>query len=113
MDPQNVSLFVSDHYVRSSWIAFFALWVLWGLTYFVRHAFGHDTNKATPATTEEDPEASATKTSKWKGGVHSFSDRLARAHEVLFENTLLLLSALVLNTLGAGATRAVMILSWM
>lgn len=38
--------------------------------------------------------------------------RLANAHRVLFENTLLLLSVLVLNTFATGSTRAVMILTW-
>lgn len=110
----NVSAFVGNHYVRSSWIAFFTLWVLWGLSYFIRHAFGHNDKHATTAATTDDPEAAAgTQKKGWKNIHTSLGDRLTRAHEVLFENTLLLLSVLTLNTFGAGATRAVMILSWM
>lgn len=109
----NVSAFVGNHYVRSSWIAFFTLWVLWGLSYFVRHAFGHHDKQATTAAATDDPEAAAgTQKKGWKNIHTSLGDRLTRAHEVLFENTLLLLSVLTLNTFGAGATRAVMILSW-
>ena len=128
MDPNaqpytnNVSAFTSDHYVRSSWIAFFTLWVIWGLSYFLRHAFKHEDNvihhDATgTATHVNDPEVGGTTTTVPKkkfGGYHtSMADRFRRSHEVLFENTLLLLSVLTLNTFGAGATRSVMILSWM
>ncbi|CEP11941.1 hypothetical protein [Parasitella parasitica] len=113
----NVNGFVTDPYVRSSWIAFFTLWVLWGLSYFLRHAFGHDqtgTAAADPETAvgSEGETAAAAKKPKWKGIHTSLTDRLRRAHEVLFENTLLLLSVLALNTFGSGSTRAVMILSW-
>ncbi|RCH78422.1 hypothetical protein CU098_004204 [Rhizopus stolonifer] len=123
MDSQqaNISSFVQDGYVRGSWIAFFTLWVLWGLSYFIRHAFGrtgYPTN-TTNAATAEDPEAQAatagtTGKKKFGSGImnSSMADRLARSHEILFENTLLLLSVLVLNTLGVGSTRAVMILAW-
>ncbi|KAI7904074.1 uncharacterized protein BX663DRAFT_506317 [Cokeromyces recurvatus] len=134
-----ISAFVADPYVRSAWIAFFTLWVLWGLTYFLRHVFARDNtvgnvNKGTGA--DVDPEVggttgnapgvtNTTETShkrKWYSGGsnhntttnthNSLYDRFARAHEILKENTLLLLSVLVLNTFGAGSTRAVMILAW-
>ncbi|KAL7311345.1 hypothetical protein PS15m_009119 [Mucor circinelloides] len=130
----SISNFVTDPYVRSSWIAFFTLWVLWGLAYFLRHAFGYDhVNQTTAATTtktgtttavpaHQDPEtavgggvegdATGTRKPKWNGFHTSMTDRLRRAHEVLFENTLLLLSVLTLNTFGSGSTRAVMILAW-
>ncbi|KAL9541246.1 hypothetical protein MBANPS3_009227 [Mucor bainieri] len=120
----SISNFVTDPYVRSSWIAFFTLWVLWGLSYFLRHAFGHDHVNQTATTTKtgvpahQDPEAAVggeaagAKKPKWKGFHTSMTDRLRRAHEVLFENTLLLLSVLTLNTFGSGSTRAVMILAW-
>lgn len=130
--PQsNISAFVTDPYVRSSWIAFFTLWVLWGLAYFLRHAFGNDHVNQTATTTkpgtaavptQQDPEtaigggvegdATTTNKPKWKGFHTSLTDRLRRTHEVLFENTLLLLSVLTLNTFGSGSTRAVMILAW-
>lgn len=44
---------------------------------------------------------------------NALAERLRRSHDVLFENTLLLLSVLTLNTFGNGATRSVMILAWM
>lgn len=111
----SVSTFVQESHVRNTWIAFFTLWVLWGLVYFVRHIFAEDTaDKPAPAEqSSQDPEAAATKKKlKWKpqGG---FGGRIVNAHRVLFENTLLLLSVLVLNTFGTGSTRAVMILTWM
>jgi hypothetical protein len=117
----NISSFVNDPYVRSSWIAFFTLWVLWGLSYFIRHAVPRDNQvnaTSTTAATHDDPEtagdaATTSKKGKWNGLHSSISDRFTRAHEVLLENSLLLLSVLTLNTFGAGSTRAVMILSWM
>lgn len=56
----DVNAFVSDHNVRLTWIAFFTQWVLWGLVYFVRHAFGHDSEGPAPAA---DPEQEGKK--KW------------------------------------------------
>ncbi|KAG2192406.1 hypothetical protein INT46_007885 [Mucor plumbeus] len=130
----SISTFVTDPYVRSSWIAFFTLWVLWGLVYFLRHAFGNDYANHTTTTTKtgtaaapavQDPETTvgggvpgdatattATKQPRWRGADTSLRDRLRRTHEVLLENTLLLLSVLTLNTFGSGSTRAVMILAW-
>jgi hypothetical protein len=126
----NLSVFVTDRYVRSAWIAFFTLWVLWGLSYFLRHAFGKGENVGATTTTAEDTEATAgtgtaagtgtgtgTGTGKTAGGWRkyhtSLSDRIAASHNILMENTLLLLSVLTLNTFGSGSTRAVMILAWM
>ncbi|KAI8145659.1 hypothetical protein BJV82DRAFT_601768 [Fennellomyces sp. T-0311] len=115
MDAQNpnsgftVQTFVLDNNVRLTWIAFFTLWVLWGFVYFLRHVFGEDSNEK-PAPAEQDPETAAKK-AKWQPQ-GAFGSRLANAHRVLQENTLLLLSVLVLNTFGTGSTRAVMILSW-
>jgi hypothetical protein len=118
----HLSNFVTDPYVRSSWIAFFTLWVLWGLSYFIRHAFPRDNHvraTTTTAAAHDDPEANVAATGttskkpRWDGVHSSLRDRFTRAHEVLLENSLLLLSVLTLNTFGAGSTRAVMILSWM
>lgn len=109
----NISQFVVDPYVRSSWIAFFTLWVLWGLSYFIRHAFDREPKAVT---TETDPEApgGVEKKRRWNtAGHYTIADRLANSHEILKENTLLLLSVLVLNTFGSASTRAVFILSWM
>lgn len=108
--------FVGNHYVRSAWIAFFTLWILWGISYFLRHAFGHDERNTTPTTAAavEDPEAAGVSNHKkgWNKGHYTNRDRFGRSHEILFENTLLLLSVLTLNTFGVGATRAVMVLAW-
>ncbi|ORX58070.1 hypothetical protein DM01DRAFT_1333743 [Hesseltinella vesiculosa] len=100
--------FVVDNYVRLQWIAFLTLWVLWGLVYTIRFVLGED-NKTAAA--QPDAEAAGGEKKAWaaNGG---FGARLANAHRVLFENTLLLLSVLVLNTLGNASTRAVMILTW-
>ncbi|KAJ8656347.1 hypothetical protein O0I10_007912 [Lichtheimia ornata] len=107
----DVNDFVIDQDVRLTWIAFFTLWVLWGLVYFVRHVFGEDTEKPAPAQDSEQAGESKPTKKKWRpeGG---FGSRLANAHRVLFENTLLLLGVLVLNTFGGASTRAVMILTW-
>ncbi|KAI7877815.1 hypothetical protein K492DRAFT_238930 [Lichtheimia hyalospora FSU 10163] len=102
----DVNAFVSDHNVRLTWIAFFTQWVLWGLVYFIRHAFGHDSEGPAPAA---DPEQETKKKWQPEGAMGS---RLSHAHRVLMENTLMLLSVLVLNTFGGGSTRAVMILTW-
>lgn len=34
--------FLNDWHVRVTWIAFTTLWVFWGLTWFIRNAFGGD-----------------------------------------------------------------------
>ncbi|KAI8338493.1 hypothetical protein BC941DRAFT_373894 [Chlamydoabsidia padenii] len=99
-----IEQFITDYYVKRTWIGFFTLWVLWGLVYMIRFAVGEN-NKSSP----QDPETGATTSEKKPYSHHS---RLANAHRVLFENTLLLLSVLVLNTFATGSTRAVMILTW-
>ncbi|CAO3654087.1 unnamed protein product [Cunninghamella echinulata] len=106
--------FLLDGYVRSQWIAFFTLWILWGLVYAIRFIFQSDKPGPAPENTVEsggDP-ATGTTTKKpyiYRGGLRS---RLDNAHRVLFENTLLLLSVLVLNTVASASTRAVYILTW-
>ncbi|KAI9299437.1 hypothetical protein BJ944DRAFT_172392, partial [Cunninghamella echinulata] len=112
--------FVLDGYVRSQWIAFFTLWILWGLVYAIRFIFQTDRPGPGPGpapaadTTVETggnaaAGASVKKTFVYHGGLRG---RLDNAHRVLFENTLLLLSVLVLNTVASGSTRAVYILTW-
>ncbi|CAO3598296.1 unnamed protein product [Absidia cylindrospora] len=103
-----LELFITDRHVRLTWISFFTLWVLWGLVYTIRFILG-ESDKPTP---QPDPEAAATSDKKKWTNQGGFATRLANAHRVLFENTLLLLSVLVLNTFATGSTRAVMILSW-
>ncbi|KAI7868637.1 hypothetical protein BDF14DRAFT_1966557 [Spinellus fusiger] len=116
MSPKNgftVDTFVNQRYVKSTWIAFFVLWILWGLVYFLRNVVGdnlvHDNRPETSSNNVTEPVT--TKNTSWnaRSGYHS---RLQNAHRVLFENTLLLLSVLVLNTFGTGSNRAVMILTW-
>ncbi|KAI9343343.1 hypothetical protein BD770DRAFT_447374 [Pilaira anomala] len=110
--PQGVGLFNGNGNIRSSWIAFFTLWVLWGLSYFLRHIT--DYNKDIHRDNNHTPEMEEGTGGKkgWKNMNNSLADRLRRSHEVLFENTLLLLSVLTLNTLAGGVTRAVVILCW-
>lgn len=110
---KNLNSFVSDYYVRTTWIAFFTQWVLWGLVYVVRHALvadDSDNNK----TASQDPETVATKHESkfWNPSTSSIASRIVHVDRVLHENTMLLLSVLVLNTFGNASTRAVMILTW-
>ncbi|RUP31950.1 hypothetical protein BC936DRAFT_138600 [Jimgerdemannia flammicorona] len=127
--------FLSDYHVRRQWIAFFVLWLLWGFTWFVRHAFPGSTRTAAPGdrvnAVDADADASAANTtvpatgthSKWGlGGSSRYSGdgygyggiagRGNRAHDVLRDLVLLLLSALLVNTLAQGSTYAVEILAW-
>ncbi|KAI7874920.1 hypothetical protein K492DRAFT_137172 [Lichtheimia hyalospora FSU 10163] len=113
---KNLNSFLSDHYVRTTWIAFFTLWVLWGLVYVVRHAFVADDNeiKTVAATAPQDPETAATKHESkfWNPSTSPIASRIIHVNRILHENTMLLLSVLVLNTFGNASTRAVMILTW-
>lgn len=59
----DVDSFLEDNNVRLTWIAFFTLWVLWGLVYFVRHVWA-DTAAEKPAPASQDPEAGGK--AKWK-----------------------------------------------
>lgn len=111
---EGLNLFVRNSNVRSSWIAFFSLWVLWGLSYFLRHIVDPEPpiiQQQRPGDTEAVVGTTTTGNKRTKND--SLADRLRRSHDVLFENTLLLLSVLTLNTFGDGATRSVMVLSWM
>lgn len=36
----SLAAFLMNHNIKFAWVAFFALWVYWGLLWFVRHAFG-------------------------------------------------------------------------
>ncbi|KAI8059131.1 hypothetical protein BC940DRAFT_314308 [Gongronella butleri] len=105
----NIDEFVLDWRVKLQWIAFFTLWVLWGLVSSLRYVLADD-NK-TAAAQPADAEGGGGEKKAWaaQGG---FAGRLANAHRVLFENTVLLLSVLVLNTIATGSTRAVLILTW-
>lgn len=106
----SLHLFSENHYVRSSWIAFFTLWVLWGLSYFLRHITVQEKDQNVAADTEAN---NANDTNKgWKNIHNSLSDKLRSSHEVLLENTLLLLSVLTMNTFAGGTTRGVMVLCW-
>ncbi|GAB5585376.1 hypothetical protein Unana1_00276 [Umbelopsis nana] len=89
---------------KSAWTAFFALWLLWGFFWFVRHAFGDGHQTVETADTEIGQKG------RWHfGNTHS---RLNRSGDVLRDLVLLLLAALALNTFAGGISKAVMILSW-
>lgn len=124
---QDFGAFIGDGYIRSSWIAFLTLWVLWGFLYVIRHAFGdpynnvpnvNATGAAAPATADE--EAAASKSGRFGflnrfgggGATGGIASRIWAAHRLLRDNILMLLSVLVLNTYSRGSTRGVFILSW-
>ncbi|CAO3667539.1 unnamed protein product [Umbelopsis ramanniana] len=90
---------------KSAWTAFFALWLLWGLFWFLRHAFGDGTQPA-----EEAADTEAAQKGRWHFG--NSHHRINRSSEMLRDLVLLLLAALALNTFAGGISRAVMILSW-
>ena len=106
---KDLSLFVADGNVRLTWIAFFTQWVLLGSVYLLRHVVGN----AEKTATSEDPETAAKKSALNFSASESFGTRVAHLYRVLQENTLLLLSVLILNTFGNASTRAVMIITWM
>ncbi|KAI8378801.1 hypothetical protein EDC96DRAFT_493221 [Choanephora cucurbitarum] len=127
--------FLTDWHVRVTWIAFMTLWVFWGLTWFVRNAFGGDASTHAlnvqshqighdPTMATTDPETGATNTAgvatntgekailpapAWSVKVFN---RLNRAHDMLRDLMIMLLSVLTLNTFARASTRAVMILAW-
>ncbi|EIE90713.1 hypothetical protein RO3G_15424 [Rhizopus delemar RA 99-880] len=135
-----VTVFLAAWHVRVTWIAFTTLWVFWGLIWFLRHAFGGDgshinqTNAqayTNPPATATDPETGAaintgaantgpatgpaTNQKKFLAapawGANVFR-RVNRAHDMLRDLILMLLSVLVINSFARGSTRAVMILAW-
>ncbi|KAI8332864.1 hypothetical protein BC941DRAFT_473902 [Chlamydoabsidia padenii] len=105
----DLSMFVMDHHVRMYWIAFFVLVAYWGFLWFLRHVFGDGHQNARNAVpTEEEAPAPPQATN----GGSTKQNRLTRASQVLGDLTLMLLSVLVLNTIGQGGTRIIMILTW-
>ncbi|KAI9476017.1 MAG: hypothetical protein EXX96DRAFT_575453 [Benjaminiella poitrasii] len=148
--------YLIDWHVRVTWIAFMTLWVLWGLAWFVRNAFGgdasthlhniqsasqiaHDPNVAaatnTTATTTDPELGGVGGTTTTAAGVPQTTttnaaynnkhhplpapawsvnifNRLNRAHDMLRDLVLMLLSVLTLNTFARASTRAVMIIAW-
>ncbi|KAI7875512.1 hypothetical protein K492DRAFT_136394 [Lichtheimia hyalospora FSU 10163] len=113
----SLASFMADRNVKLSWIAFFALWILWCLLWFLRHVFGDGHQGADYAGREEGdvavnrpwirhPLAIATHVC-----TYLFS-RLSRATDVLRDLVLMLFSMLALNTLARGVQRQVMILCW-
>ncbi|KAI7880521.1 hypothetical protein K492DRAFT_130010 [Lichtheimia hyalospora FSU 10163] len=109
------------HNVKLAWIAFFALWVYWGLIWFLRHAFGDEEQQESTTRQEGDAEATAAGAGATGAGIRGWlgrrrvrraHSRLSRASDVLRDLVLMLLSVLLLNTLGRGSTRTVMILAW-
>ncbi|KAI8146344.1 hypothetical protein BJV82DRAFT_485082, partial [Fennellomyces sp. T-0311] len=116
----SVSSFVGDSYVRSTWIAFFTLWVFWGLSYIFRHVFVRDAeavnvtaDPAAPAVPGQDPETAHTKTNFFLSKAQTnFGRRFNNFERALRHSLFMLLCVVVLNTLGVGSTRAVLILAW-
>ncbi|KAI8986937.1 hypothetical protein BDB01DRAFT_586527 [Pilobolus umbonatus] len=110
-----IANFTRDRHVRSSWIAFFTLFILWGLSYIIRHVLP-EKRRAVPAhpnTANVDLDGTHPAGTTGKPYTkYSVTDRLRHAHDVLKENTLMLLSVLALNTFGMGGTRSVSILAW-
>ncbi|RUS18828.1 hypothetical protein BC937DRAFT_88296 [Endogone sp. FLAS-F59071] len=122
----DITGFLGDMHVRRQWLAFFILWLLWGLTWFIRHVFPTGTaTTADPAAGDAAagnsvaPAATGTR-SKWgisgtgtrHNGDGGIAGRGNRAQDVLRDLVLLLLSALIFNTLAQGSTYAVEILTW-
>jgi len=159
-DRFTTDAFLADSWTRLGWSAFFALFILWGLTWFLRHAFGqfdepgtftagnttagatgpygkrtnaavdpevpmttagaagpsvgNDNIGTTGATTAAPGQTAYTEKPERLGGGGLFSvfTRMHRTSEMLRDLLLMLLSVLVLNTVGKASTRAVAILAW-
>ncbi|KAI9310574.1 hypothetical protein BX666DRAFT_1158214 [Dichotomocladium elegans] len=134
---KDFAAFITDGYVRASWIAFLTLWVLWGLMYVVRHVVGDPYTTAylttapgaapgiapgaatttTGVAPTTDEEAAAMKANRLGflnrfGATSPISRRVWDAHRLLKENLFMLLSVLLINTFSKGSTRAVFILVW-
>ncbi|ORX56734.1 hypothetical protein DM01DRAFT_1303010 [Hesseltinella vesiculosa] len=107
-----------------AWVAFFALFAYWGFVWFLRHLFGRGSHTYTygypredvsvpPVVAGSEAAAPAQPTpAGYRAWVQSPHNRLTRVSLLLGELVLLLLGALVLNTIGQGSTRIVMILCW-
>ncbi|KAL0077890.1 hypothetical protein J3Q64DRAFT_1766778 [Phycomyces blakesleeanus] len=113
-----VDTFTQQGHVRTAWIAYFTLFVFWGLFYCLRHLSKAERNHGPGPEhdiegrhTTEERHGSSEKVPAWKlkNGFHS---PLKRAHRLAFENMMLLLTVLVLDTFGSGSGRAVMIIAW-
>ncbi|KAL7328046.1 hypothetical protein PS15p_206374 [Mucor circinelloides] len=147
-DIQPIQTFLTDWHVRVTWIAFMTLWVLWGLAWFIRNAFGGDSASTHVNTIQSsaqiaaandvshlnndpnhvvtDPETGGVAGTTATNGVHhkktqylaapawsvNVFNRLNRAHDMLRDLVLILLSVLTLNTFARASTRAVMIIAW-
>ncbi|KAI8087956.1 uncharacterized protein B0P05DRAFT_464825 [Gilbertella persicaria] len=135
-DVLPIQPFLTDWHVRATWIAFMTLWVFWGLTWFVRNAFGGDSSThahnvqsnthqishdpALNSTADPETAATANTTTDHKKGflpapawsVKVFN-RLNRAHDMLRDLVIMLLSVLTLNSFARASTRAVMIIAWL
>ncbi|KAI8077881.1 uncharacterized protein BX664DRAFT_369559 [Halteromyces radiatus] len=115
------SLFMMDPNVKMYWVAFFSLLAYWGLVWFLRHVFGdgHYSSGVNTRTTEDGVAVpqNTDATGGYRGwiqrpGTSNAHNRLTRASQVLGDLILMLLSVLVLNTIGQSRTRIVMILTW-
>ncbi|KAI8144143.1 hypothetical protein BJV82DRAFT_608481 [Fennellomyces sp. T-0311] len=113
----SLDAFMSDRNVKLSWIAFFALWVFWGYFWFVRHVFGDGHQDVDYSGRDEAVEVNPVANTAPRPWIRhpiavSTHNRLTRATNVLHDLVLMLFSVLALNTFARGATRPVMIISW-
>lgn len=106
-------IYITEWPVRLTWIAFSTLWVFWGLSWCIRFTFGGDRHslkiQSSRVAVDNDPTVQVHTLPPWT--VNLFN-RLNRAHEMIWDLVLLLLSVLILNTFARGSTRAVMIIAW-
>ncbi|GAA5807904.1 hypothetical protein MFLAVUS_001284 [Mucor flavus] len=121
-DLVNINLFLQDWHVRVAWIGFATLWVFWGFAWFIRNAFGGDQSQQVVQTNTQvahDTEGGTHTVNKnqfmsaapaWSVNVFN---RLNRAHDMLRDLVIMLLSVLTINTFARGSTRGVMIVSWL
>ncbi|CAJ0833546.1 13935_t:CDS:2 [Entrophospora sp. SA101] len=112
--------FVSANSVRSTWIAFWVLWIVWALLLLVdwitKRPTHTDVHKDTTTTADGDTTTNINRGDHNRQGRGGFLGRLnkgpRRASRIARDLLLGLLAALVMNTLGRGSGLAVEILAW-
>ncbi|KAI7896572.1 uncharacterized protein EV154DRAFT_598192 [Mucor mucedo] len=126
-DVLPISTFLTDWHTRVTWIGFLTLWVFWGASWVIRNAFGGDSSTTIQSNAQissnyngqGDPEVGNTTNQGHKQllaapawSVNVFN-RLNRAHDMLRDLVLMLLSVLTLNTFARASLRGVMIVTWL
>ncbi|KAG2233920.1 hypothetical protein BDF21DRAFT_450440 [Thamnidium elegans] len=111
--------FITSRYVKGYWTAFYALCLYWGFFWFSRHIFGDGNNhmfsrEEAVHNLESDRNRNNRRHLAWTNSSTAIDiyTRLNRTCNSLRDITLLLLSALVINTMARGGKRSVMILAW-